>query len=221
MTELQCSINGCERRVAARGWCRTHYSRWKIHGDPLTVLRVRRAQVADPVCSIEGCGKPHEARGWCKSHYGKWQRAQRPRGFCSIEGCGRPLQARDWCGTHYMRWRTTGTADLAMPTEDERFWPRVDLLGQPAMSWDGDALPGVCWNWRGAAVPRGYGKFNAAYAHRWSYEQFIGPISAGFEVDHLCRNTSCVNPQHLEAVTPDENKRRSRIARKNLKEKIA
>lgn len=49
--------------------------------------------------------------------------------------------------------------------------------------------------------------------HRWVYEQTRGPIPDGLEVDHLCRVTNCVNPDHLEPVTGDENKRRSREAR--------
>lgn len=47
------------------------------------------------------------------------------------------------------------------------------------------------------------------YAHRVIYEWLVGPIPDGYEIDHLCRVTLCVNPDHLEAVTPEENRRRA------------
>lgn len=37
---------------------------------------------------------------------------------------------------------------------------------------------------------------------------FVGPIPDGLVIDHLCRNPQCVNPMHLEPVTPEENTRR-------------
>jgi hypothetical protein len=46
-------------------------------------------------------------------------------------------------------------------------------------------------------------------AHRVTYALVKGPIPAGLQLDHLCRNTSCVNPNHLEAVTTRENTMRS------------
>lgn len=71
-----------------------------------------------------------------------------------------------------------------------------------------------CWIWTGASS-RGYGHFwldgKLVKAHRASYEEFVGPIPKGLEVDHLCRVTKCIRPTHLEPVTPQENVNRSNI----------
>ena len=62
-----------------------------------------------------------------------------------------------------------------------------------------------CWLWIGARTRAGYGIFTAnyvnAYAHRWMYERYIGPIPDGLDLDHLCRVRHCCNPGHLEPVT--------------------
>lgn len=68
-----------------------------------------------------------------------------------------------------------------------------------------------CWEWAAAISNSGYGVLTLAkprrnaFAHRVSYEAFTGPIPDGMQVDHLCRNRICVNPEHLEAVSPRTN----------------
>jgi hypothetical protein len=57
-------------------------------------------------------------------------------------------------------------------------------------------------------------------AHRWMYEQKIGPIPKGLVIDHLCRNTRCVNPDHLEPVTRGENTRRGAKAKLSMEKAI-
>lgn len=61
-----------------------------------------------------------------------------------------------------------------------------------------------CWNWT-AHTLSGYGQLDHRAAHRFSYEHHIGPIPDGLQIDHLCRNRRCVNPEHLEPVTQREN----------------
>lgn len=74
-----------------------------------------------------------------------------------------------------------------------------------------------CWVWEKALDAAGYGRLKIIgggieYAHRISYRFYIGEIPIGTEIDHLCRNRSCCNPEHLEAVTHRENVLRSPIS---------
>lgn len=66
-----------------------------------------------------------------------------------------------------------------------------------------------CWEWLGYKTPLGYGYFylegRLIPAHRFSYIEENGEPTPGHDIDHLCRNPSCVNPAHLEAVTHREN----------------
>ena len=81
-----------------------------------------------------------------------------------------------------------------------RFHAQVDLQ---------ELEPSSCHLWTGRKTPRGYGKFRIKrkeyYSHRIAYELAKGPIPDGLQIDHLCRNTSCCNPDHLEAVTSQTN----------------
>lgn len=82
----------------------------------------------------------------------------------------------------------------------ERFWPKV-LISEG------------CWTWIGGVASTGYGTFGwssglnmSAHAAVWKMTR--GEVPAGLELDHLCRNRRCVNPDHLEPVTHLENVRR-------------
>lgn len=87
------------------------------------------------------------------------------------------------------------------PRLPERFWVKVT---QSAAG---------CWLWT-ASNSNGYGLFSLGGrlcpAHRVSYSALVGPISAGLQLDHLCRTPACVNPEHLEPVTPRVNTLRGR-----------
>ena len=85
--------------------------------------------------------------------------------------------------------------DEALP---ERFWDKVERTSFSE-----------CWHWVAFTNASGYGTFGfdgtVRLAHRVSYEELVGSIPEGLEIDHLCRVRNCVNPRHLEPVTTQEN----------------
>lgn len=62
-----------------------------------------------------------------------------------------------------------------------------------------------CWLWTGHITSGGYGRLGRTPAHRVTYSALKGAIPPGLDLDHLCRVRSCVNPDHLEAVTRQVN----------------
>lgn len=72
-----------------------------------------------------------------------------------------------------------------------------------------------CWVWQRPLMQgrsAGYGMLNvrgkAMLVHRAAYEEFVGPIPEGHQIDHLCENRACINPKHLEPVLPHVNTER-------------
>ena len=118
---------------------------------------------------------------------------------CLIHHCTDKSRSRGMCGRHYERWRrgVDPTAATAYDkTTEIRFFEKVDLAGD-------------CWLWTGGLTSRGYGQFwhegTNDVAHRWLWCHLVGPVADGLQLDHLCRNRRCVNPDHLEPVTCQEN----------------
>lgn len=83
----------------------------------------------------------------------------------------------------------------------KRFFAKVDFRGPKQ-----DHMKTRCWNWTACKDRKGYALFHAdgeSRAHRWIWKQVAGPIEE--QLDHRCRNTSCVRPSHLRPCTNLEN----------------
>jgi len=136
-----------------------------------------------------------------------WTRRQRGQGraTCSIPGCDRNVAGRGWCMKHYLRWRTHGDPAVKMTNKGESAVYR--LLDSVCVT------PRGCWVRESSLIKGGYSVLSVdgklVFAHRYAHEFWNGPIPDGFEVDHLCRQPACCNPEHLEAVTPRVNWERS------------
>lgn len=177
--------------------------------------------MTEATCSDYGCGLPVKARGLCMNHYMYGYRhgtlpplAPKPSG-CSEEGCPNPHMARGLCAKHYHRVYKRGTVKLTEPErqlpDEERFWAKVSP--EPCSCGHG------CRLWTAGKQGVGYGTFywngRRQLAHRVAYELVIGPVPPLHQVDHVrsrgCRHRNCVNPEHLEAVSLEENVRRAQV----------
>ncbi len=137
---------------------------------------------------------------------------------CSIVGCTKSVMGRGWCVQHYSRWHRHGDPlyEPVVLTLDDRFWAKVNKNGPDGFHSQSGANLGPCWLWTGGITGSGYGAFaygprrprgqrTARTAHRYAYETAKGSIAEGLHLDHLCRVTTCVNPNHLEPVLPQIN----------------
>lgn len=181
--------------------------------------------VTKPPCSVEGCERPKVAGGWCSGHYQqvkKWGsiqgplRPQRIAGPCMVDGCPDPRRGHGYCNKHYQRWKQHGGSVAPTNAAGMTLRERVEFYA------DMSGGPDSCWTWTGELDKGGYGSIHARamptrLAHRLSYMAFVGPIPDGMHLDHTCHDPAtcragakcphrrCVNPDHLEPVTPAEN----------------
>lgn len=119
--------------------------------------------------------------------------------------CGKEVSA---AGVHLRNGHTRSCGCLnslgsVRRPDIDRFLEKTQLADSGCIEWTA-GLNGVGYGtfYRGKKSADDNGR---TYAHRWSYEYYVGPIPEGMHLDHLCRNTKCVNPEHLEPVTCREN----------------
>lgn len=77
MFTTKCSIEGCEHYHSSNGYCKSHYNKYREHGDPLYVRILKpkkeKKEKVMRACSIEGCDEQYSAKGYCKIHYDRFR----------------------------------------------------------------------------------------------------------------------------------------------------
>lgn len=131
-----CSIDGCERKHEAHGWCSMHYQRWKRHGSLDRAAPYRRPK-STRTCSVEKCERKHASRGWCQLHYTRWREhgttelPPKVQATCALAECDRVVKAGGYCSLHYERLRRHGTVEP--PTKRAMKICTIAECGKPAV----------------------------------------------------------------------------------------
>ncbi|WP_367400661.1 HNH endonuclease signature motif containing protein [Arthrobacter sp. PsM3] len=122
--------------------------------------------------------------------------------LCLVGGCQGAGYSKDFCGKHYARFLRHGDATVTLHRH-VRGTPAERLSAWSAVAADG------CIEFSGKLRPDGYANFKVAgknqLAHRVAYQLSKGPIPEDLEIRHLCDNRCCINPQHLEPGTHQQN----------------
>lgn len=115
-----CKLVGCKRPAYSRGWCQSHYRRWRDNGKPgdaeIGPPSSKRLSSLTVTCTVPGCNRPTQSKNLCSAHYRRWWaygdvlankplRERQPKA-CTV--CGRAALAKGLCGAHYAKWKRWG-----------------------------------------------------------------------------------------------------------------
>lgn len=148
-----------------------------------------------------GCGEEvTPGKTWRKGHS---RRKYDHGATCKVDGCERSIETRGWCHAHFEAYRRTGVepTERYLETDLERFEAKYKILPSGHWIWTGAKNTSIIGTQYGEATYEG----RVEGAHRVAWRLYRGPIPDGLVIDHVCRKTLCVNPDHLQPVTFKDN----------------
>lgn len=140
--------------------------------------------------------------------------SQQCHGLASRAGLGRVAATCQWCGKGFQADAGNAKRGGGKYCSPECYWlaKKKDRRDWYVIEDRGYITP--CWIWQGPKDHGGYGSAGSdGPAHRFFYERAKGKVPDGLEMDHLCRQHDCVNPDHLEPVTTAVNVQRGLSAK--------
>ena len=209
-----CSIEGCDKKVASKGYCIKHYTRFRRYGDPLIVKRNREH---DPICKVKGCNSKHESLGYCHKHYIRFKKYGdplyvKPVEICKIEGCDLKSRASGYCQKHYRRgYRHGNPLTTKIETHDKSNSPEYYTWG---------AMKQRCYNPESKFYPR-YGGRGITVCDRWnnSFTAFFEDMglrpSPKHQIDRIY-NDGNYEPGNCRWVTNEVNTRNRSTTKLNM-----
>lgn len=188
-----CSLDGCVRPHASKGYCIIHYLRWRRTGDPGTV----EVGVLRRGCGVDECEEPHYAKGWCVKHYERVKSNGSPyrevellaQELCSLSECGRPFLSKTFCSRHEDRASRNGGE------------PGPANLSQTK----GELAKGCVAKGCGAAL-----HLSVYCLEHWERWQETGSPNVPVETSRVCSVDGC-NKAHLSKGLCAAHYRRSRL----------
>jgi len=166
-------------------------------------------------CYLEYCNNSQYVKGLCSPHYSQQRRGKEFKPIiiksnssllpCTFNNCVNNQQAKGLCGAH---WRQQHRGkDLEILQNQISVMDRI----MKNVVIDNESK---CWEWTGRISGRKYGYPQISVGgrqtmvHRITYEELIRRLLPGETIDHLCRNSHCVNPEHLEPIPLRDNVKR-------------
>ena len=187
MKKDKCAYDPCDRQAYCKSYCKSHYDRWRRHGDPSIVIQVKRGKGAK--CTIEKCDNPHLAKGLCNKHYGrhyrggdaKQRRVRASNAVCQViletGPCPKKHNAKGYCANHYAAFKRWGDPLGKRPeSKKPSKYRSVFKPGHP----NADSIGRIA-------------------EHRWVMAEMLGrPLMAGENVHHKNGDPMDNRPENLE-----------------------
>lgn len=122
-----CSIPECGKPARGRGWCGTHWLRWRKHGDP-TIVLPKGSTPKHVGCKVDGCSNKHHSQALCSTHYARFMRHGDPLTVGDHYPGRKRMDKPSYTGMHKRLFYDRGKASAHQCVD----------CGSPAQEWSYD-----------------------------------------------------------------------------------